>query len=387
MRLNPALMNVLTDETPPRVVFMQPREGDSVTSSTVVTVDATDDTGILSVEFFVDGALARGGIDYTEPYEYAWNTAGLADGSIHSLCARATDTSYNSAVSDTIHVAIYDSEPNVIVLVIDGARYTETFGDPAHTNVKFMWNNLCPQGTLFSNFRNNGATQTNPGHASIASGTWQYIANDGSERPSQPTFFEYIRCEKGLPQSETYVVAGKSKLNVCSYSAHPEYGADCGSAVDAANRDDIATYQALLSRLQSDHPRLVLVNFAEVDVAGHSGVWDDYIQAIQIADSLVNELWSFIENDDYYAGTTTLIITNDHGRHTTNFTSHGDGCEGCRHIMCLALGPNIKQGYTLDATHTQIDICPTIAASLGFSAPYADGSIIGEMFSTLTGVR
>ena len=59
-----------------------------------------------------------------------------------------------------------------------------------------------------------GKTETNPGHTSILTGTWQQIANDGSERPTKPTVFEYI--QKGRWKSSviliTTVTGGKDKL-------------------------------------------------------------------------------------------------------------------------------------------------------------------------------
>ena len=68
-----------------------------------------------------------------------------------------------------------------------------------------------------------------------------------------------------------------------------------------------------------------------------------------------------------------LFVTNDHGRHTTNFTSHGDDCEGCEHIMLFAIGRNVSQGIINYDLHYQVDISPTIGDLLGFSTPQAIG--------------
>ncbi|NIM18709.1 MAG: hypothetical protein GTO51_00440 [Candidatus Latescibacteria bacterium] len=276
-----------------------------------------------------------------------------------------------------------DSLLKVIVVVIDGSRYTETFGDPSHSWIPFMWNELKAQGTILTNFWNEGLTQTNPGHASLATGTWQTIANDGTERPDKPTFFEYFRKTLAIPDSLTFVVVGKSKLNICSYSTRVGYGEPYGARVEAGFANDTATFNALLSNLDANHPRLVLVNFADVDRKGHSGIWTDYLDAIQTADSLVFELWMHLMNNLFYAGTTYLFITNDHGRHDDDhggFQGHGDSCEGCRHVMFFAMGPKIREDYVVSGVHTQIDVCPTVGALLGFDTPLADGDVISEMF-------
>jgi hypothetical protein len=383
VRISDPLLSPLADHKPPVVAMTYPFDGDSLSGLVVVTTDATDKFGVDSVEFFIDGSKQTYGTDTTEPYKFSWDTRLFANGG-HVLYARATDPSENSAFSDTLFVTLVNVTPpeetRVIVLLIDGARYSETFGDPARANVPFMHTYMRPQGTLFANFRNEGITRTNPGHASVESGTWQNISNDGATRPTRPTFFEYLRSERAVEQDETYVVVGKSKLDICSYSTHAEYGAAYGASVDAADRSDEATFQALRSHLETDQPKLVLANFAAVDRAGHTGVWNDYIAAIQTADSLVYELWQFLESDDFYAGKTILFITNDHGRHTTDFRSHGDSCEGCEHIMCLVLGPDVTADHTITETRTMVDLCPTIGLTMNFSSPYSSGVPIADLF-------
>jgi hypothetical protein len=198
-----------------------------------------------------------------------------------------------------------------------------------------------------------------------------------------PTFFEYFRQSLALPESLTLVVAGKDKLNICSYSIHAEHGASYGAREDVGFDSDVETFQALLSDLEADHPRLVLVNLSEVDWEGHSGIWSNYINAIQTADSLVWELWNFLQSDPFYAGKTYLFVTNDHGRHDDahgGFQHHGDDCEGCRHIMLLTLGPKVRRDFTAVGEYTQIDLCPTIGSLLDFDAPLADGNVMSEGF-------
>jgi hypothetical protein len=266
---------------------------------------------------------------------------------------------------------------NVIVVVIDGARYTETF-DSGATHIPHMYDDLRPSGYLYTNFRiaDEGKTETNPGHSTILSGTWQQIANDGSQRPTNPTVFEYIRKEDGNPQSDCYVVTGKDKLDILTYSIFSGYGSAYGGTwVGDDNRNDALTFSKAVSVMQNFHPKILLINFAGVDVAGHSGNWNNYITAITNADNLVYQLWQHIQAGDYgyTASNTTMFITNDHGRHTTNFSSHGDDCEGCEHIMLLAIGRNVTPGVENSDLHHQIDIAPTIGDLLGFSTPQAVG--------------
>lgn len=264
---------------------------------------------------------------------------------------------------------------NVFVVVIDGARYTETFGsaDPVDL-IPNMWNNLMPQGTLYSNFRDTLFTSTNPGHSTLLTGTWQTIANNGSERPTKPTVFEYYRKEKSASVNDVFVVAGKEKLNILNYSTDEQYGASYMASVLAEDLTDNEVYDNLTATMDLYHPKLVIVNLPSVDRAGHSNNWEEYLSAIRNADRLVYELWNKIQSDSYYKDNTTLFITNDHGRHTTDFKSHGDDCEGCQHIMLLALGRNIPKSNIINSDKYQADIAASIGDLLTFNTPKVTGS-------------
>ncbi len=266
---------------------------------------------------------------------------------------------------------------NVIVVVIDGARYTETFGAGA-TYIPHMYNDLKPIGAVYTNFRiaDAGITSTNPGHASILTGTWQLIANDGTQRPTKPTVFEYFRQELGISLTENYVITGKSKLNVISYSSDPAYGFNYRASESCSTLSDNQVYNNLVTIMDTYHPRLIIINFPDTDLKGHSGVFADYVNALTNADNLVYQLWQKIQSDTYYQNTTTLFVTNDHGRHDDahgGFKDHGDDCEGCEHIMLFAIGRNVTQGLVNNDMHYQVDIAPTIGDLLGFSTQQAVG--------------
>ncbi|MBI3195165.1 MAG: T9SS type A sorting domain-containing protein [Ignavibacteriae bacterium] len=275
----------------------------------------------------------------------------------------------------------------VIVLVIDGARYSESFGAES-TYMPKIWKNMKPLGTLWSNFRNEGTTSTNPGHASMITGTWQTIDNNGNTRPTMPTVFEYFRKQTGTDSSAMYVAVGKSKLNILTYSTHAEYGAGY-KASQFIGSNDATVYNGVVSIMNTKHPRLMVINFPTVDVVGHTGNWNNYLNAIRAADSLTYELWKKIQADTLYKDSTTLFITNDHGRHDSThggFQNHGDACEGCRHIMLLAIGQKFPAGKTVTTTRTQRDIATTIGELLSFTTPLSLGSNLLADTSSVTSV-
>jgi hypothetical protein len=275
----------------------------------------------------------------------------------------------------------------VIIAVIDGARYSETFGDPAHQYIPRIWLTLRPLGTMYTGFRNEGLTETNPGHSSIMTGTWQSIANDGTVRPHMPTLFEYYRKGTGAVAAQNCVILGKTKLDILGYSDHPSYGSPYGGTVSysASQYDDLIAMNNFSNAIATYQPRIIIVNLPKTDNAGHTGVWGSYLAGIRGADSLVNAMWDIVQADPVMGGKTTMFITNDHGRHDDahgGFTNHGDACEGCRHVALLVLGPDTPANRVDSTTRLQIDIAPTVGQMLSFATPYATGNVLTSAIMT-----
>lgn len=271
---------------------------------------------------------------------------------------------------------------HVVIVAIDGARYTETLGDPTLAWHPRIGLGLVPIGAVPAACRNLGVTVTNPGMAALATATWQPIANDGAERPHAPTVGECLRQTTGAPASASWIVAGKAKLSVLAHSDHPAYGAAYASATDVGHGSDEATFLAARTRLLENRPRLMIVNLGLTDVRGHLNDWTGYLGAIRTADSLVWELWTAIQADTGLAGRTTLFVTNDHGRHDDahgGFQNHGDGCEGCRRVELVMVGPDTRAGHASSAQYDLRDIPRTAAHLLGVPMPFAEGRALDDL--------
>ncbi|HLG03225.1 MAG TPA: sulfatase-like hydrolase/transferase [Bacteroidia bacterium] len=280
---------------------------------------------------------------------------------------------------------------HVVILVIDGPRYSETWGDSNLQYIPFRANTFLQQGVFLNNFRNNGNTWTSAGHAAISTGIYEPLENSGNQLPAQPSFFQHWRKETGQQQEKAWIITSKDKLYVlanCSDNAWqnqfmPAY--DCGvSGPFSGYRNDSATFARVIDVLSTHEPDLLLINFAEPDVSAHTGNWNNYLAGIQRTDQYADSLWNFLQHHSNYSGTTTLIITNDHGRHLDSvadgFTGHGDDCEGCRHIEFIAAGPDFKQGATLHASYEQVDIPKTVACLMGFTVATGGGKVMRELF-------
>lgn len=279
---------------------------------------------------------------------------------------------------------------NVIIVVMDGARYSETFGDSTMQYIPYM-RAMLPQGTWFRNFHTEQYTFTNAGHTAMTTGVYQNINNGGAELPDNPSFFQYWLAASKAPNIKAWVVATKDKLQILADCEDPEYrgkynpATNCGvNGLGTGYRQDSTTYKKVLEILTEHKPNLMLVNFKEPDASGHANNWQAYIGGIRTVDSYIGGIWAYIQSHPEYTGKTTLIVTNDHGRHLDNvadgFISHGDNCDGCKHIMCLVMGPDIKKGVMLNSYRDLRDIATTTGHLMGVTMPLSDGDIMDEIF-------
>ena len=280
----------------------------------------------------------------------------------------------------------------VVLVIIDGLRYSEGLGDMNHTQVPQMAS-LAEQGALVANFQNDGATYTSRAIPAIWCGAWTDINTfsdpdcDGTSNNTTelPTVFEYYRKQLSRP-AEDCVYTLKA---LCPWKASldPDYGTDYWPLYHSVGYTDIDVWHETEQVISDLAPHFLLMYLADVDSKGHSGEWGDYLNAISRADSLVGELWNTLQADTSYAGKTTMLITNDHGRHDYNFQGHGDDCVGCRHIQLLAIGPDIESGLVSDTPRTIPDIAPTIGELLGFTTEDATGTAMLELLDPTAGVE
>ena len=132
---------------------------------------------------------------------------------------------------------------------------------------------------------------------------------------------------------------------------------------------DSFVFRAALEVIESRRPRVLYVNFGETDEWAHARRYDNYLDSAQRVDRWTRELWEKMQSIEQYRGTTTLIITTDHGRGMTpqDWTSHGEKIPNAGEWWCAALGPDTPAlGARKDcAPVTQAQIAATIARALG----------------------
>ncbi len=125
------------DTTPPAVSMSAPANGAAVSGNVAVSANASDDIGVVGVQFLLDGN-SLGAEDTSAPYSISWATTNTTNGS-HTLSARARDAAGNVTTSSTITVSV--SNASGVPLTINGNIQFQTmdgFGVNANVN---SWDN------------------------------------------------------------------------------------------------------------------------------------------------------------------------------------------------------------------------------------------------------
>jgi hypothetical protein len=125
----------------------------------------------------------------------------------------------------------------------------------------------------------------------------------------------------------------------------------------------------LIDSFANHKPRVLFVGYGETDNWAHAGRYDLVLHAAHGFDHFVEQLWNTLQKIPAYAGTTTFIITTDHGRGSglVDWKEHGVDQKGSDNIWIAVIGPDTAP--LGERSHTgevhQAQIAATIGALLG----------------------
>ena len=105
---------------------------------------------------------------------------------------------------------------------------------------------------------------------------------------------------------------------------------------------DSFLFHSVLDHVKHRKPRLVFVGFGETDEWAHAGRYDQYLTAAQHVDRFIRRLWETVQSMSQYRGTTTFIITADHGRGRglEDWKDHGEKVPGAEEDWIAVMGPD-----------------------------------------------
>jgi len=137
-------------DLPPEINISSPLDGStaSTTRYISVTADATDDSGVYSVQFQIDG-VNFGSADLTAPYSTQIDTFSLSNGP-HTISAIALDDSLENYATSTITINIDNPESNFYVTTTGSSANVGSLDSPWDLDTAFqMIDRLGPGDTVW----------------------------------------------------------------------------------------------------------------------------------------------------------------------------------------------------------------------------------------------
>jgi 2,3-bisphosphoglycerate-independent phosphoglycerate mutase len=247
---------------------------------------------------------------------------------------------------------------------------------------------------IFFNFRPDRSRQLS--HA-IVDATWDHF--ERKQRPRLAHFVTFTEYEKGLPAevafadeplrgvlAEVISRAGWTQFHTAETEkyAHVTYFLNGGREAPFPGEDrllvpspKVATYDlqpemsaqrvtdVLLDRLGSGRDRFLVVNFANPDMVGHTGVFPATVKAVEVVDTMLGRIAEVV-----LAGRGILAITADHGNAELKVDA-ATGAPLTAHTtspvpLIVAGGDDLRplhDGGKLG------DIAPTLLPMVGLAAP------------------
>ena len=145
----------------------------------------------------------------------------------------------------------------------------------------------------------------------------------------------------------------------------------------------------LLDYVKTGAPRVLFVGYGETDNWAHQGRYDLVLDSAHRFDFFVKQLWDTMQSMPQYRGTTTFILTTDHGRGggLTEWKEHGVEQKGSENIWIAVMGPDTPAlGERHDvAPVVQAQIAATVAALVGKDYKSAVPKAAGPLTQVLGG--
>jgi hypothetical protein len=324
---------------------------------------------------------------------------------------------------------------NVIIVTIDGLRWQEMFGgaDSAYfqkeangeaTDVEkryvrptseerralllpFIWNEIAPKGQIFGDqSRRSRAHVTNglwfsyPGYNEMLSGVAdpRIDSNDKVLNPNitvlewlntRPEFAGKVAAFGAWDRLPFILNVDRSRLSVgTSFAPVPSPRTQRQREINQMAEDlpplwgygtfDAPIAAAAVECLRTDKPRIMYVMLGDGDEWAHRGRYDLYLDAAQRADRFIRRLWDTLQSLPEYRGTTTMLLTTDHGRGATtkDWTDHGRKVPAAESTWMAAIGAGVaplgvREGITVTASQLAATIASLVGEDYSIASPKA----------------
>lgn len=329
-----------------------------------------------------------------------------------------------------IPVALAGKTRNVVLIVSDGLRWQEVFqgADPLLLDPKnggswvpeadlkrrywretpqerrqlllpFIWGTVATHGQLFGNrTRGSDAHVTNdkafsyPGYNEMSVGfaNPDITSNEFGPNPNV-SVFEWLNKSPELAGrvavygtwnafADIFNVRRSHLVMQAGWTVPPATGDASKDALLARLFDTTTRFDEedvgnsflqvkLLDHVRTGKSRVMFVAYGETDNWAHQGRYDLVLESAHRTDAFVKELWETMQAMPQYQGTTTFIVTADHGRGSgpVEWKEHGVEQKGSENVWIAVMGPDTPAlgERTNTAPVTQAQIAATVAALMG----------------------
>lgn len=335
---------------------------------------------------------------------------------------------------------------NVILVTLDGARHQEIFGgldrelytkiykngkdrdtfkrfdgaQPRQRREKLMpyfWGTLMrTRGSIAGNMSRASKVETTnnmlfsyPGYSEIVTGRAHddVIRSNDRIQNTFPSFLQFLQRKMKLDKNGVAVFGSWNVFNEIVTTDPDAFVVNAGYETYETNdpetklfnvlqseaptpwdsvRHDFYTFSFAMQHLKSHHPRVLYIALGETDDWAHDKNYDRVIDALHRTDSYLERLFRFIDSDPQYKGTTSVLITTDHGRGSTekDWDSHGKDIPEARNIWMAFVSPDWNpRGEWSKSTIYQNQVAATLTNVLGYDYSEQDkeaGKRIGRLY-------
>jgi hypothetical protein len=326
--------------------------------------------------------------------------------------------------------ALAGKTQNVVLIVSDGLRWQEVFqgADPLLLDAKtggnwveepelksrywratpqerrqllfpFIWGTVAKRGQIFGNRTQgsdahvtNGQAFSYPGYNEMSVGfpNPAITSNEFGPNPNV-SVFEWLNESPDLAGHVAiygtwhnyYDIFNQNRSHLvvqAGWTAPPKTGDASKDALFAKLFDTTTRFDEedvgnsflqveLLDYVRTRKPKVLFVGYGETDNWAHQGRYDLVLESAHRTDAFVKELWDTMQAMPQYRGTTTFIITADHGRGSgpVEWKEHGVGEKGSENVWIAVMGPDtapLGERKNVEPV-TQAQIAATLAALVG----------------------
>jgi hypothetical protein len=210
------------DVAPPSVAMTAPAANATVSGASVtVSATATDDIGVVGVQFLLDGGTPIGAEDTTAPYSVTWDAAAVSVSlGGHTLSARARDAAGNMTTSASIDVTVAAAP----ALAIDAVAFGDQPQSSATSVTSQTFSTTAANELLLAFVSADYSSGASTTVTAVTGGglTWQLVVRTNVQRGTA----EIWRAFAAAPVSNAAVTASISQAAASSVTVMSFIGVD-----------------------------------------------------------------------------------------------------------------------------------------------------------------